>query len=109
MKCYVADVAEHEGNVKYQSRWFEVKGHLLHYYKSDPKDTKRRRMPKPRGSIDLREVISVRACRASFAPALSLELVTEHKHYIVTASTHKDYIRWGYKLQEAVNHAKESS
>jgi hypothetical protein len=108
-KCYVADVAEHEGNVKYQSRWFEVKGHLLHYYKSDPKDTRRKRMPKPRGSIDLREVISVRACRASFAPALSLELVTEHKHYIVTASTQKDYIRWGYKLQEAVNHAKESS
>ena len=103
-KC---DVARHEGCIKTANRFFEIKNTTLYYYKYNPKDTTRKRAPKPRGSIDLRDVCSVRASRASMSPPFSLELVTEHKNYILTCQNRKDYIRWAYKLQDSVNQTKD--
>ena len=109
-KCGIAAVAEHEGgSLKYQTRWFEVQDHVLYYYKTNPRDGQRRKASKalkPRGNIALFDIVHVRACRARKAPALSLELVTEHKHYIVVAETQQDYLRWAWTLQQAVNQAK---
>jgi len=105
-KCKIADVASHEGEIKYTKRWFQMEGNELHYYKTNPRDTRKRKIPKPRGTIQMSDILSVRACRAERAPPLSLELVTEHKQYLLVANTQRDYLRWAYKIQEAVNKAR---
>ena len=114
-KCDVCSWAKHEGGggLKYQSRFFTVdhERHKLRYFKSNPSlASKKRRLfrVKQRGEIDLRSVQAVRAARAAKAPEFALELVTEEKNYLVVPEGKQAYLRWAYKLAEAVKVAQDA-
>ena len=90
---------KHRGLLKYQKRWFVLDGMELRYYKSDPKMSRARKIPKAKGVVRMENVVEVRPSLAPKAPKWSLDvLVTTGEYYILGTESAQEQMCWGVHL-----------
>lgn len=76
----------------YKNRFFvlDIKGHKLHYFKSeDPNNPEQ-------GCIDMLSIIDIKYSEVYDAPPNSIDLVSKDRHYTLVCDSLESMIRWAY-------------